>query len=458
VRLAAGLDEQGELDEATVARMLDCLKQFRQRLADFPAARVRAIGTNTFRKARRPQALIHLATGALGYPIEILPSPEEARLIFLGVSHFQAPIEGHRLVVDIGGGSTECILGRGFTPLHLDSLSMGCVTYSLRFFPGGRLTRKAFQRAEIAAQLELETIRERFRRDGWRDAVGSSGTINAVAEILSLTELTDGTVTLAGLKKLRKRMIAAGHVDALELPGLQPDRAPVLAGGLAILKAVFESLGVKVMRTTKAALREGVLYDLIGRIRHEDVRDRTIRSLSERFHVDVEQADRVERTALACLAGAAEGWGLERAGGERLLSWAARMHEIGLALAYSGHHKHGAYILTHSQMPGFPRGEQECLAAVVRGHRRKITRDLFAALSPPWSEQAFRLCLLLRLAVRLNRTRSRRPLPAFELSVDGDTIVIRLPQDWLSKHPLTRADLEDEALVLGGAGIELRVP
>ena len=331
------------------------------------------------------------------------------------------------------------------------------MSYTKRFFPNGKITRKAFQAAETAARLELETIQERFRRLGWSECVGSSGTIRAVATALEREGWTDGAITRAGVKTLRKRMIECGSVSGLDLPSLTEDRAPVFAGGVAILRAVVEGMGIESMGTTRAALREGVLYDLLGRIRREDVRDRTIRALCERYHVDLEQAERVEATALSCLDQVAEGWELERVFGGQLLAWAARTHEIGLAIAYAGHHRHSAYILTHSTMPGFSRGEQERLAAIVRNHRRKLSRDPFAEVSGPWRESILRLCLLLRLAVRLNRTRSPEPIPEFRLKTDQRELEITLPADWLDAHPLTSADLAEEAQLLAHADVSLRV-
>lgn len=455
VRLAAGLDEKRRLSQKTVDRMLASLERFRQLLSGIDPSRVRAVGTNTLRLTRRPADLLERASAALGYPIEVLSGPEEARLIYLGVSHDATPTDERRLVVDIGGGSTECILGAGFRPIFTESLQMGCVSFSQRWFPRGELTRKGFQQAEIAAKLELETMERRFRSMGWVDCLGSSGTINAVGTILAEAGWAEPGITLAGLKRLRKALISAGKLEALKLPGLQAERAPVLAGGVAILKAIFESLEIESMRTSNAALREGLLYDLLGRIRREDVRDRTIRALSERYHVDEEQAARIEATALACLAQVADDWKIDREEGRQLLSWAAKMHEIGLAIAYSGYHKHGAYILTHSILPGFSRDEQARLAAIVRGHRRRVPEEVFTAFPAGWREEVWRLCLLLRISVRLNRMRSSDALPSPLLRAKADALAIEFPEGWLEAHPLTRADLEEEAGQLAAGGVRL---
>jgi exopolyphosphatase/guanosine-5'-triphosphate,3'-diphosphate pyrophosphatase len=456
VRLAAGLDEQGNLDGAAQERMLACLQRFRERLHDLPSRRVRAVATDTFRRAKQPRDLLARASSALGVPIEVLPGGEEARLIYLGVAHEEPTIEGRRLVIDIGGGSTECIVGKRFSPLLKDSLAMGCVGFTRRFFADGRFARKAFRRAEVAAALEFEPLQRRYQDAGWEECVGASGTLVAVCDVARQSGWTDGALTLSDVKRLRRALIAAGESAKLDLPGLAPERAQVLAGGLAILKAAFETLGIERLRATKAALREGVLYDLLGRIRHEDVRDRSIRALSERYHADADQAERVERTAKRCLGQVAEDWKLDSESSSQLLSWAARMHEIGLALSHSGHHKHGGYLLENSDMPGFSRQDQLRLAALVRGHRRRLSPAHFAEFAPA-AEALLRLCVLLRIAVRLHRTRSPKPLPSFRLRAVQDGLELCFPAAWLEKHPLTSADLEEEDRLLAECGVRLRI-
>jgi exopolyphosphatase/guanosine-5'-triphosphate,3'-diphosphate pyrophosphatase len=457
VRMAAGLDDQGNLSERALERMLAGLARFRERLVNLPPKSVRAVGTDTFRRVKQPKDLLVRASAALGVSIEVLPGGEEARLIYLGVAQEEPAIDGRRLVIDIGGGSTECILGKRTTPLLKDSLSMGCVNFTERFFDEERFTRKAFRKAEVAAALEFESLQRRYQEAGWEDCVGSSGTINAISDVVLQNGWSEGSaLTLSDVKRLRREMIAAEEIDKLDLPGLARERAQVLAGGLAILKAAFETLGIENMRASKAALREGVLYDLLGRIRHEDVRDRTIRTLSERYHVDPDQAERVERTVLRCLDQVAEPWKLELESSERLLTWAARMHEIGLALSHSGHHKHGGYILENSDMPGFSRQDQLHLAALVRAHRRKLPRAPFADFAGT-AEVLQRLCILLRIAVRLHRTRSPKALPRFRLRPVADGLELGFPSAWLEKHPLTRADLEEEDTLLSDCGLRLRV-
>ncbi len=457
VRLAAGLDDDKRITNEARERALACLARFGQRIADLPEGAVRAVGTNTLRRAHNARGFLRKARAALGHPIEVLPGREEARLIYLGVAHDISDDAGRRLVVDIGGGSTECIVGERFEPLLTDSLHMGCVSFSEEFFKGGVIDRDRFRAAEIGARLELQTIERSYRAEGWNEAVGSSGTINAIAEILRLSNWTKSGITREGLRRLRKTMVAAGHVTKLELPGLTPERRPVLPGGVAILGAIFDSLGVEVMRTSSFALREGLLYDLLGRIRHEDVRDRTIRRFSEVYHVDHEQAARVERTALRCLGDVAQAWDIDEETARRFLVWAARLHEIGLAISYSGHHKHGAYLIEHSDMPGFGQGDQALLATLVRMHRRKLDKSLFREPPTFRTRLALRLVVLLRLTVLLNHSRRPDAVPRLELEAQDNSLEVTFPKGWLEDQSLARADLEAEAEALRAVGFELRV-
>ncbi len=456
VRLAAGLEERGRLSKAAQKRALECLERFGQRLRAMPQGSVRVVGTNTLRRARSAEEFLAAAERALGHPIEVISGQEEARLIYLGVSHSLAPSTKRRLVVDIGGGSTELIIGESFEPLHMESLYMGCVSMSEQYFPKGAITRASLGRAELAARVELEAVENRFREFGWRSAIGASGTILAVAEVVRAARWSEGDITRAALQKLRKALLAAGHVKKLALPGLSPERAPVFPGGVAILVAVFDALGLRHMGTSDGALREGLLYDLVGRIRHEDVRERTVRALSSRYQVDTRQADRVERTALTCLAQTANEWRLTSEEDADMLRWAARLHEIGLAIAHSQYHKHGAYIVANSDLAGFSWREQRLLAALIRGHRRKFPLDEFQELPPSLVTKAERLCILLRLAVQLHHSRSDITLPEFKLTASDKGLKLKFPKGWLAEHPLTRTDLEQEAQYLAAVKFELQ--
>lgn len=457
VRLAAGLDAKRELDAASRARALECLQRFGQRLRGIAPERVRAVGTNTFRQARNVRSFLARAERALGHEIDVIPGREEARLIYLGVAHDLPDDAGRRLVVDIGGGSTECIIGDRFEPLETNSLYMGCVSHSLRFFPGGRIRAADFERAEIAARLEVQTIERRYRALGWQECKGSSGTAIHIATLLRENGWAREGITAKGLKKLAKAMVAAGSLGRLSLDGLDPSRVAVLPGGVAIMLALFDGLGIELMTPASGALREGLIYDLLGRIRHDDVRDQTIRRWSERYHVDLEQAGRVERTAIACLRQVADTWQLEVAPAQQLLSWSAQLHEIGLALAFTGYHKHSAYLATHGDMPGFAIEEQRVLAALLLGQRRKFPADTLDALPADRREATWRLCVLLRLSVTLNRSRSPIALPRLALRARASGLDVVFPKGWLEHHPLTRADLQEDAARLAQHGFTLRV-
>ncbi len=457
VRLATGLDAEHRLSEEATERALACLTRFGQRVRELPLGTVRAAGTNTLRQAKNSAAFLERAQVALGHPIDIIAGREEARLIYLGVSHGVPNEDGRRLVVDIGGGSTECILGEGFDPVATESLFMGCVSYSTRFFPGGALDRDSFRRAQMAAMLELQSITTEYRRLGWSSCYGSSGTVLALAELVQASGWSEQGITRKGLKKLRAALCAAGTTRAVSLPGLDPERALVLPGGLAILLAVTKSLGIELMLPAQSALREGLLYDLLGRIRHEDVRERSIRWLADRARADAEQAARVERTAQSCLEQVARAWNLTSEDDRHHLSWAARLHEIGLEISHTGFHKHGAYIVGHADMPGFSRNEQQLLAFIVHAQRRKFPLEALAALPLAERERALRLGIVFRLACALNRSRSSEPLPPFELSAEGKTLSLRLASDGFDRAPLTRAELAEEAERLAAAGIVLHI-
>jgi exopolyphosphatase/guanosine-5'-triphosphate,3'-diphosphate pyrophosphatase len=455
VRLAGGLGRHQCLTEEARERALACLERFGERVRELPPGSVRAVGTNTLRRARDAAEFLEAAEAALGHPLEVISGREEARLIYLGVAHSLAGDRGRRLVMDIGGGSTELIIGERFEPRYMESLPFGCVRMSEGSFPDGLLTEDHWKRAAIAVHLELQTVAAEFRRIGWNRAVGASGTIRTVAEVVREAHWSPSGITLNALKKLRKAMMQAAHVDRLAMAGLSAERAPVFAGGVAILLATFEALRIEHMVAADGALREGLLYDLLGRFRHEDVRERTIHNLMERYHVDGAQADRVESTALMLLAQVTDAWNLR--GDERigLLSWAARLHEIGLTVAHSSYHKHGAYLLENMDLPGFSFQEQHMLAALIRGHRRKFSLSRFKRLPAALAVATKRLCLLLRLAVLLHRSRTDVELPPIALAAEKNTLRVTFPAGWLEGYPLTKADMQREAQYLEAAKITL---
>lgn len=468
VRLAEGLDGNNAITAAASARALACLQRLGQRIRHLPDTHVRVVGTNTLRKARNSASFIAAAQRALGHRVEVVSGREEARLIYLGVSHsLEALGEGEsQLVVDIGGGSTELILGEQFQPRVMESLHMGCVSTSAAYFPDGRITPEGFQDAENAARLELEAVERGYRVRGWDAAIGASGTLIAVHDAIAEHTGRAG-ITPAGVLALKRHLVAVGDAGAVSLAAVDAERAPVFPGGLAIVSALLDALDIDRMTVSSGALREGLLHDLLGRVHAEDIRDTTVADLMRRYHVDAKHAGRVAATAAAMFAQvswpaldgplvATEAAGLGEAlpahAAERLLRWAAMLHEIGLDISHSQYHKHGGYLLDNMDLPGFSRSEQHDLAALVRTHRRKFPIAEFAA-SPGLTA----LAVLLRLAVVLHRSRDATPLPAFLLKAARGEVALVFPGKWLAARPLTNLDLKQEAAYLAALPLKLRV-
>ncbi|AFL75436.1 exopolyphosphatase [Thiocystis violascens] len=455
VRLGEGLGEDKSLAPEVAERALACLERFGQRLRAFPAGSVRAVGTNTLRQLRPDTGFVERAEAALGHPIDVIAGREEARLIYLGVAHGLAAGSERRLVVDIGGGSTEIIVGQGFSPRLRESLHMGCVSLSRKYFSDGRIAAKSMQKAELAGALEVRPIRELFRRTGWRKAVGSSGTIRSIAAVVNAEGWCDDGISAESLTRLSRALVEAEKTSNITLKGLTEERKPVFAGGVAVLRSVFDALGIEHMQVSDYALREGVIYEMMGRHQHEDVRERTVATLCRQFQIDPVHGRRVQATALVVYRQLATPWALNDPDHPLMLSWAARLHEIGVMVAHSQYQKHGAYLLRNADLAGFSRQEQMVLAALVLGHRRKFPVQEFAAL--PKAEQACarRLCVILRLAALLHRGRSAANKPSPTLLADGERLALSFPDDWLARHPLTQLELEQEAERLASAGILL---
>jgi exopolyphosphatase / guanosine-5'-triphosphate,3'-diphosphate pyrophosphatase len=457
VRLGAGLEADGRLNKDVSARALACLERFGQRLRDMRPDSVRVVGTNALRRARRKEAFIERAREALGHPIEIVSGIEEARLIYSGVSHTMPAGPGRRLVCDIGGGSTEIIIGEGLEPLEMESLQTGCVRVSEEFFADGRLSQKRMQRARVAARQAIEPYQASFRRRGWDEAVGSSGTVRAIGDCIRELDPAAAHIGADGLERIIHELSTVEHIRDLKLSALTEDRKLSFAGGVAILAEVFEQLGIESVRVAEGAMREGLLFDLLGRHTEEDARERTVRSMQERYHVDRVQAERVENTVVAFLGQVEESWQLADTAIEQILRWAARLHEIGLDVAHSGYHRHGAYLLANADMAGFPREEQQLLAIMVGSHRKKPAIEEAGELAPPWDKRAPPMTVLLRLAVLLHRGRSSVALPDIKLTTRPDSLELGFPPDWLDDHPLTVADLQTEIEQLKAVEFRLRV-
>jgi exopolyphosphatase/guanosine-5'-triphosphate,3'-diphosphate pyrophosphatase len=445
VRLSAGVRKDGGLSEDAQERALACLERFGQRLRDLPKNRVRAVGTNALRQAKRSPGFRSAARRALGHKIEVISGMEEARLIYLGVAHTTPAVDEERLVVDIGGGSTEIIRGRGFDPTSAASRFMGCVKFTREYFDEDTITRDQFRAAQTAASRQIQDLREHFRDVEFDRVLGSSGTALAVSAVLRHLDLTDGRIDYAAMKQLRRLMIEDPRGSWYAPEVAREDRLNVLPGGLSILMAVHRTLGLVEMHTSQGALREGVLYDQVGRVGREEVKARTVDRMVERFAADPDQAARVESSALDLLEQIGDAWGLDFDESRMVLHWSARLHESGLSVAHTGYHRHGAYLLAHADMPGFSVDDQALLSAVIRTHRRKIRLEYFEGLPSQTFERAIRLAVIFRLAVLLNRGRVAPPKPKTSLSGSRRKIKLTFEEGWFDEHPLTAADLAEEA-------------
>lgn len=456
VRLGEGLTESKRLDPVVAERALACLERFSQRLRPLPRENIRAVGTNTMRQIHPADDFITRAEQALAHPIDIIAGREEARLIYLGVAHGLAAGDDPRLVVDIGGGSTELIIGQGFTPHQRESLFMGCVSVTRRFFADGRITGGAMREAELACAVQIRPVRNLFRGGGWCEAIGSSGSVKAIHNVVVEQGWSESGITHEALETLARHLVETGHVEQLNLKGLSDERKPVFAGGVAVLLAIFRHIGIQQMQVSDEALREGLIYDMIGRSHHEDARDRTIKSLISRYGIDEAQADRVEASAMALFEQVVKPWQMQDPRYREMLGWAARIHEIGLTVSHSQFHKHGAYLVENSDLSGFSRQEQKVLAALIRGHRRKFPSAVFEALPGDVIACTKQLCILLRLSVLLHRARSPVAKPLARLEAEENRLSLVFPEAWISQHPLTRTELAQEAAYMEAAGFLLR--
>ena len=446
VRLAAGLTDNKLLGNDAYRRGIAAIQRFGERIRGFDPANVRAVATNTLRVAKNAPHFIREAEQALGFPIEVIAGVEEARLIYIGAAHEVPAVQGNRLVVDIGGGSTELIIGKGYEPKLMESLYIGCVSHSLRFFPKGNIDSHAFKEAELAARREIQVISEAYLKTGWKQVIGSSGTARALAELIAENNFngqidnSDGLITRDGLRAMKKHLLKYEHINQVELQGLKDDRRSVWPGGLAIMIAVFDELGIESMEVTDAALRIGVLYDLLGRSQHEDMRFVTVEQFMQRYAVDREQAKRVGNLATEFLAQLPKPDEESRADNIALLQWAANLHEIGLSISHNGYHKHSAYIAGNADMPGFSKNDQARLAALLIGHTGKLGKLANNASFSDW-----RMLFCMRLAQVLCRGRSDINLPKVKVSEHNGEYSVSLSKDWAREHPLTEFSLQKEA-------------
>jgi exopolyphosphatase/guanosine-5'-triphosphate,3'-diphosphate pyrophosphatase len=455
VRLASGLDAARDIVPEVRERGLACLRRFGQRLNDLPPDAVRVVGTNTLRALNPRSDFLGEAETALGHGIEIISGVEEARLIYAGVAQSLEVSDARRLVMDIGGGSTEVIVGERLEPLFMESLYVGCVSVTRKHFPDGVITAEHMARAELAVRMELQPVEALCRNLGWEEAIGASGTFRTIDRVVRLAGWSREGITPQALDGLAAALVQAGHVDRIRLDGVSAERAVVLPGGVAITRAALASLGIQRVLIAQGAMREGVLYDLIGRSGAQDIRARSVAALAQRYHVDAEHADRVEGTARHLLDQVAGPWGLTDPEAETLLGWAARLHEAGRDIAHSQYHKHGAYILENADLPGFSRQEQQRLAALVRAHRRKFPVAAFKEVPGRRKGPLRRLAMILRLAVILHRGRTPDAVPPVALEPGKSALAMAFPEGWLDAHPLTAGDLENEAAYLEAADFRL---
>lgn len=453
VRLAAGLDDKSILSDEKKDEALECLRRFGQRIKDLPAENVSAVGTNTLRKARNSVSFLAEAEKALGFPINIVAGREEARLVYQGVAHSLAQTEDYRLVIDIGGGSTEFIIGRAYNPMLMESIGMGCVNFTNKWFSSGDITKERIRNAILDGRRKLEWISDEYLLRGWQECIGSSGTIKTIARILSENYDSQGIIDYVSLKKLSELFVQAGNVKHIVLPGLSENRAPVIIGGLCVLMAAFEELKIKSMQASEGALREGLLNDMIETAKGYDIRMETIRDLEMRYHLDVAQSGRICHTALNMFGQ------LPMAKDENLrllLMWAGRLHEIGLSISHNNYPDHSGYIVEQSDMPGFSREMQNTLGLILRLQRGKLKMDLIEEL-PRLHRDSLLVILLLRIAIILERSRDWDSSRKIKIKLKKNRFILKFPKKYLKRYPLTKTDLKHESLEMSKAGFELKI-
>ena len=452
VRLAAGLDKNNFLSEEVADRALQCLEKFGQLLRGFPPHRVRVVGTNALRRLKQKNKFLEKAEKALGHNIDIIAGREEARLIYLGVSKWSGLVDESPLVIDIGGGSTEVIADNSDCR---ESIEMGCVVFSERFFPDGVLSPERFERAVLAAELKLQPVIQQFRLVGWNKVIGCSGTMKSLALAVDKSGVSNGVIKREGLQKLYREVCKVEHIDQLDIESLSKDRKPVFAGGLSILIALFEIFDIEQMSVSDIALREGVLYDLVGRSSAEDIRDVSVEAMLSRWAVETQQGKEVKQTALMIYDQLSDDWDIQDTLFRNTLAWSALLHEVGLLISHDRYHKHGAYVLANADMAGFTKRDQLLLSALILAHRGKFPIDRFEQLPSVMVTPAKRVAVILRLAVLLHRGRNTASDNNIDVEVHGQQIKLLFKNNFLIEHALTLADLEEEKSRLKAIGIKL---
>ncbi|MEJ2443325.1 MAG: Ppx/GppA phosphatase family protein [Exilibacterium sp.] len=447
VQLARGIGRDGKLSEQARQRALACLQCFAERIRRIPRSRVRAVGTKTLRSASDAEQFLKDAEAALGHPIQIISGYEEARLVYVGVAHTITNDHRKRLIIDIGGGSTEFIIGLDYLPQRLESLSIGCVTFTERYLSEGHITWENIHSTGLATCEELELIRADYKAAGWNTVYGTSGTMRVISELMP--EAGAGIITKNGLQALIEQTVAAGEVTA---SGISQLRRDVLPAGMAILHAIFEQFGLEEIHVASATLKEGLIYDSLGRLDHRDTRDQTVESLIARYQIDVQQARRVRQTALKL-------WSqiklpkTQKFSYKKLLGWSALLHEIGLSISHSGYHNHGHYLIQNSDLAGFSQFEQQLLGLLIKLHRRKTHSGPIKALEQI-DKGLISVLICLRLAILLNRSRGNLDQTP-SIRIEDEKVILNFAPAWLQNHPLTERSLEHEADYLVPLGLRL---
>ncbi|MEM9101051.1 MAG: exopolyphosphatase [Pseudomonadota bacterium] len=455
VQLGKGLTIDNYLTQEAIDRGLACLQRFSNKLDSYRVSRIRAVGTNTLRVAKNRIAFLDAALHIFPEPINIIAGREEARLIYNGVRHSG---HGHvpSLVIDIGGGSTEIILGVEDTINCLDSLHMGCVVYQSRYFSGTSISQQNFNQAVTAASLELLPIIEQYKQQGWQKVIGTSGTIQSISNIFASQGSFDGFITLSKLYELRDQLVAFADIDYVNIDGICSDRKSILPAGLAILVALFEALDIEKMTVCDAALREGLLYEMIDAENHVAIRESSVERLIRQFHIDIQQAQRVEQTVLHAFDQVRDVWEFDE-DAKQLLVYAAKLHETGQLVSVSHIHKHSAYILKNADLPGFNQTQKLLISSLVRGSRRKFPFDLFDKLPSSKREVCMRLCRLLRLAVVIHHARIDGVVNDFSLCAKDNSLSLTLSPKLTASFKLLLPDLMQERKYMESVGFGFSV-
>ena len=457
VRLGAGLDHKNHLDEYTQQRALDCLSRFSQRLQNINKKDIRITGTNTLRLAKNAKKFTKRAKKILNHRVDIISGIEEARLVYQGAIYSLAELGEKRIVIDIGGGSTEIIIGEKRDPIKLESIDIGCVSITKKFFSDGFISDEKITAADIYARRKIDPIRTEYLSTGWEQCVGTSGSIRSISKVLQMSGITDGSITDKGLKQLLEIIQEFKTIDKIKLDGLSSDRHPVFIGGLIVLKAVFKTLKLDQMTVSDGSLREGLLLDIVGRIKHEDIRESSVKHLALRYDVRQQHATNIISTCQHLYVELNVIWKLDDENHYLLLLWAAQLHEIGLAISHNGYHKHGAYLALNSDLPGFSMQEQQILSLLIRYHRHKILTDDFKSFSAKFRNTLYRLTIILRIAVILNRSIPDYQAPDYSIKATKKSLTLQFPEHWFDDNPLTMADLQNDVNKLKAIGFTLKI-